>query len=277
MTPEAEAAVRYAERGWAVFPLHPIVGGRCGCRKSECADAGKHPIEGAWQRSIPSVAAARAAWRPALGARGIGLLCGPVSRVFGVDADRRHGAEATLRALKARGQRFQTVTDVTGDGWHFLYRWPEDFEVEIRSQDLGGGLQCRGAGHFLVMAPSRHQSGRRYGWLSSPFEHEIAPAPDWLLELIAERSKKQARIVPAEGEQPIVPIGQRWHALIAFLGLLRSCGLGDAALVAFVDLFLDHCVEIDEQRCPLDRERARAAARDIARRYPPNQNRKGNS
>ena len=265
---ERDAAIAYAVRGWPVFPLHPIrPDGRCsGCGGEQCA--GKHPVTKGWGRSIPSVAAAESSWRGAFGARGIGLVCGPGAGVFGIDADRRHGAESTLSDWRRQGRRSDTVVDQTGDGWHFLYRWPDELEVEIRAQDLGGGLQCRGADHFLVLAPSMHRSGRRYRWVRSPDEYEIADAPDWLLELIVASSKRKTPIVP-EGEQLLVPIHHRHDMLVRWLGIQRSMGFGEAALLGFTDVFLDTSVEIDEARCPLDREHARNTARDIARRYPP--------
>ena len=265
---ERRAALAYARLELPIFPLHPIVGNRCGCGDPRCKAIGKHPIGKGWQNTIASVAAAEASWQPRLGARGIGLVCGPRAGVFGLDADRRHGAEATLADWRRQGRRSETVTDETGDGWHFLYRWPDELEVEIRAQDLGGGLQCRGADHFLVLAPSMHRSGKRYRWVRSPDEHEIADAPDWLLELIVASSKRKTPIVP-EGEQLLVPIGHRHDMLVRFLGLLRSMGFGEQALVGFARVFLDTSVEIDEQRCPLDRAQAEADARDIARRYPP--------
>ena len=267
-----EAAIAYSARGWPVFPLHPVIGGRCGCGDRACTATGKHPVIKGWQNTIPSVAAAETSWRGGLATRGIGLVCGARAGVFGIDADRRHGADETLGRWRREGRRSGTVIDETGDGWHLLYRWPSELAVEIRAQDLGGGLQCRGAGHFLVLAPSMHHTGARYRWIRSPEDCEIAEAPDWLLDLIASKSRRAEPIMP-EGEQALVPVGHRHDALVRFLGLMRSMGFGEAALVGFTDVFLDTSVEIDEQRCPLDRDAARRDAVDIARRYPPHPNR----
>jgi hypothetical protein len=125
----------------------------------------------------------------------------------------------------------------------------------------------RGRGGYVLLPPSPHENGT-YEWRTAPDETPLAPAPAWLLELLAV--KRASAIVPeSEGERPLIPIGQRHSALVRFLGLLRSMGFGETALVAFCGDFLDHCVEVDEARCPLDRTHAEATARDVARRYSP--------
>ncbi|MDP9380357.1 MAG: bifunctional DNA primase/polymerase, partial [Chloroflexota bacterium] len=36
-------ALRYAELGWFVFPVHTVRDGTCSCGNPECGNAGKHP------------------------------------------------------------------------------------------------------------------------------------------------------------------------------------------------------------------------------------------
>ena len=76
-----------------------------------------------------------------------------------------------------------------------------------------------------------------------------------------------------DADEVRVPIGQRYAKLVEFLGITRSMGFGEEALVGFTSVFLDTSVEVDEQRKPLNREDAERAARDIARRYPGRLNR----
>jgi len=44
LTKMVNAAVVYASRGVAVFPIWGIKDGRCGCGAQDCGNAGKHPI-----------------------------------------------------------------------------------------------------------------------------------------------------------------------------------------------------------------------------------------
>lgn len=37
-------ALGYAGRGWAVFPLHTMLAGRCSCRRPDCPHPAKHPV-----------------------------------------------------------------------------------------------------------------------------------------------------------------------------------------------------------------------------------------
>ena len=38
-----ESALRYARRGWPVFPVHAVREGICTCGKADCDSPGKHP------------------------------------------------------------------------------------------------------------------------------------------------------------------------------------------------------------------------------------------
>lgn len=124
-----------------------------------------------------------------------------------------------------------------------------------------------GRGAYALAPPSIHPSGCEYVWLEAP-RGSLPPILEQLL-----RAGRRRDPGAGKGEQPLIPVGRRYDALVRFLGLLRSYGFGEAALVAFVDPFLDHAVELDEARVPLDRAHAYRTARRIARRYPPHPNR----
>ncbi len=267
----AREAARHYITGldWPVFPVHPIIDGRCGCTDPRCVDAGKHPAAKGWQRSLASPAAVDGLWADRLGPRGIGLACGPRAGVWGLDVDPRHGGDGTLRGLQERhGSLPETAISRTGGGgWHLLFRWSEG----IRNRaGIASGLDVRADGGFLVLPPSAHVSGQRYAWLIGPDEQEPAEAPEWLLELARGNCRRSVPGMAGAEEAPLIPVGRRHEALVQFCGLLRSCGLREEALVECGRAFLRYQVE---DVASIDWAHADRTARDVARRYPPYPNR----
>ena len=273
-TPELLYAVSYAEHDWAVFPIWPVVGRSCACPDPACDAAGKHPLTRGWQNSVASVPAVRSAWAGRLGRRGIGVACGARSGVWALDVDPRHGGTEALAGLERDyGPLPRSLRSRTGGGGlHVLFAWPDDGLRVTNSNGLPPGLDVRGTGGFVVLPPSMHASGRRYEWEMLPRDAQLEPAPAWLLELVRQRQRSLAPI-QAAGEDAKVRVGQRYTKLVEFLGVTRSMGFGEEALVGFARVFLDTSVELDEARKPINREHAEQTARDIARRYPGRLNR----
>ncbi len=264
-----DAALGYARRGWPVFPLHPIVNGRCACNTANCDDVGKHPASKGWPNTIASVDAVPSLWADRHGPRGIGLACGPRAGVWGLDVDPDKGGLGSIRKLQAEhGPLPRTITSRTGSGgWHLIFRWADGIGL---GAGVAPGLDWRGQGGYLVLAPSPHACGGRYQWVFGPEDQEPADAPGWLLELIAAKSKRNTPAAPA-GDRLAVPAGARHDALVRLLGLVRSLGYGEAMLVAVANAFMTTSTELsdDENRRSVDLANAEATARDIARRYPP--------
>jgi putative DNA primase/helicase len=268
VSPCLDAALAYTgQLQWPVFALHPICEGRCTCGNPACDNAGKHPITTGWERSIASVGAVRATWAPRLGTRGIGLPCGRID-VFALDIDPRHRAHVELRDL-LHGERLPaTVVAATGGGgWHYIFRQPE---FRVRNWSLGpdSALHTRGDGGFIVLPPSPHRSGVAYRWLRSPFDHEIAPAPAWLIARLRDRTKGKKILAGDDGYQ--IPAGQRHHHMIRFAGLLRSCGCNEATVVACgLDFLRLQCQQEPAMDFALAEDQLRKAARNWAGTYTP--------
>jgi hypothetical protein len=131
---------------------------------------------------------------------------------------------------------------------------------------LDADLASCDAARVLRLPGSRHRKTGRVATLAS-FTGETYS----LEEIVGGLPDAPAHKPPVvlDGDQLRVPLHLRHHALCKYLGWLRSLGWGEAALVAFTDMFLDHLVEIDEARCPLDREHARDTARWFADNCPP--------
>jgi putative DNA primase/helicase len=271
-----DAARAYAEAGWPVFPIHPIRdGGKCACGKPACAQPGKHPVTTGWQNTIASTKAVDGVWGEHHGPRGIGLACGPRAGVWALDVDPRHGGDVSIGNLASGFGLPKTVTSLTGSGgFHLLFRWSDGVEIRNSAGKVGPGLDVRGENGYIVLPPSPHVSGRRYEWVHPPGAQDLAPAPDWLLELARKKpAGAKFKSESGGGDKVLVPIGRRYEALISFVGWLRAAGLNEETIVECGHAFLRHQVEIDADRHPLDRAHAEKGMRDGARRWPRHPNR----
>lgn len=70
-----------------------------------------------------------------------------------------------------------------GGGQHIYFKYPAHLHIR-NTQETIAGIDVRAEGGFVITPPSRHVSGRQYTWLYSPFETDLAEAPDWLLEKV---------------------------------------------------------------------------------------------
>lgn len=110
------------------------------------------------------------------------------SALFTVDLDVKSDGLATWRALLAthnNNMEFETWTARTGSGGrHLHFRCPDHL---CPGTGKGGrnGVDIRGVGGFIMVPPSAHHIPNTfYEWEPgrSPWETEIADAPDWLIE-----------------------------------------------------------------------------------------------
>mgnify|MGYP001501609181 CR=1 FL=1 len=202
------AALAYAVRFcWAVLPLHSIRAGRCTCGRPDCPSPGKHPLtpHGVQDATKDPVAIQR--WWHRWPWANVGVATGQVSGFWVLDVDVDKGGDESLRELEAKHGRLpDTVEALTGGGGrHILFRWPG--RPVPNRVGLAPGLDVRGGGGYILVAPSLHRSGRRYAWeLSSrPDEVPIAPAPPWLLAMVLGGADSRRATPPEE-----------WRKLAAF-------------------------------------------------------------
>lgn len=271
-----DAALAYARRGWAVFPLWGVEGGRCRCGEG-CppSRAGKHPIVDRWHAVATTDPAQIAAWWKTWPHANVALVTG---RGFDVlDIDPLHDGEASLQdLLDEYGPLPSTAESLTGGGGRHLLFAVEPGRAPCSVGKLGAGLDWRGRGGYIVAPPSMHGSGRRYLWEASsdPLDGaEVATVPAWLLDLATRRERfgrgwregttgaeglaRVRRVPPAEQ----LAEGQRNDGLYRLGCGLRARGLDDEELVATLE-------ELNAARCvpPLDASEVAELAAKVGRR-----------
>lgn len=123
----------------------------------------------------------------------IGVPTGRASGLLVLDVDlpkneNGRDGEAVLAALEVEhGQLPVTMEARTGSGGrHIFYRYPADQEVRDSANKIAKGLDVRGEGGYVIVAPSGHPSGRRYSWVR---QEPLAQAPKWLIALAAQTPK----------------------------------------------------------------------------------------
>ena len=195
----------YGRMGWAVVPLHSARGGVCSCAKgSACPSAGKHPRFREWQNEASSDPEVIAGWKERFPEANIGIATGRVSGLFVLDVDPKNGGRESLAKLIEEHAEFPvTPQQLTGsDGDHYFFAAPEDFDVLNSASKLGAGIDVRGGGGQVVVAPSVSAKGA-YRWIVEPWNTPLAPAPEWLLELLRrkpERAAEPREVPPATPE-----------------------------------------------------------------------------
>lgn len=175
MTQLREAALAYARRGWAVFPLQ---------RRS------KEPaIAGAYKAATTDVGQVSTWWHRWPDAN-IGLATGAVSGLWVLDIDGPEG-EASFAALVGEhgGELAETLMASTGKGHHLYWRLPAGVD-QGRRIGVRPGLDVIGSQGYLVAPPSIHPSGRLYVWCDA--DHDLEVAPDWLLTLDRTKAPRTA-------------------------------------------------------------------------------------
>jgi hypothetical protein len=133
-----------------------------------------------------------AEWFPPDYAGNIGVLTGACSgNVFVVDLDLQKGPEAALwwsemDHRQEHAGELETVSQRTGGGGQQLFYRAPDGWIPPTGKNGELHVDIRGAGGFVMIAPSMHESGQRYEWLEGfePWVVEIAEAPRWLCEEI---------------------------------------------------------------------------------------------
>lgn len=213
-----DAAIEYASKGMAVFPLKP----------KEKKPLTAHGVKDAttdfdtitkWWKKNPNA--------------NIGIACGQVSGgLLVIDLDERANGVSGFDSLheweSEHGQLPDTARTITGKGGsHILFRVPHK---ENNRVDLLDGVDVRSDGGYIVAPPSIHPNGNRYEWEYDPEEYPIAEADEVVLNLLSV-GKKVVEVDKFTSPDKI-PDGKRNDTIYKLACSLQARGLGDGSILA---------------------------------------------
>ncbi|MGI9071023.1 MAG: VapE domain-containing protein [Bryobacteraceae bacterium] len=166
-------ALRYAALGWPVLPLN-----------------GKLPITERGSKDATTDVELIQRWWAKWPKANVGIATG--HNFFALDVDIKSSGDETIEALEAKhGKLPDTIQQITGSGGrHFLFRLPVYKAIKNSASKIGPGLDIRGEGGYIVAEPSIHPVTKHpyaFDGLKEIEEQELLEAPDWLLELAAEK------------------------------------------------------------------------------------------
>jgi hypothetical protein len=159
-------ALQYAGIGWRVFPLAP--GQKIPITKHGVKDATTDETQiRAWWAQWPNA--------------NIAVACGAASGVYVVDVDISAGGEINgLESLKEFPPLPITVRqDTPRGGYHAFFK---TCNAPANRNSFRPGVDIRGDGYYVVLAPSIHPNGGCYAWGvgCSPFDRSLVEFPDFM-------------------------------------------------------------------------------------------------
>ncbi len=194
-------AAKYAERGWAVLPLHTVINQQCSCGKADCSSPGKHPLNPNGLTGATTDATQIVSWWAQWPWANIGIATGRISGLAVLDIDPRNDGFNSMPALSLP----DTLTARTGSGGlHLYYRLKHALRVR---HAIRPGIDLQADGAYVVAPPSMHRQGS-YCWLS---ERPIVDLPVTILGGIAAANEPATDALPPQTHGSIIePDQKQW-------------------------------------------------------------------
>ena len=242
-----DAALRYAELGYAVFP---------------CRVGAKQPLtQHGFQDATTEATQVQAWWTRLSNANLAIAACG----LLVVDIDPQAGGWPHDPERAAELAAAGAVSLTPRGGRHYVFRRPPGKDWRCSTGQLAPGVDIRTDGGYFLVPPSRTADGA-YRWvpgmeLDTPADRLPDP-PAWLVALLDGTDQRSAP--PAEGGMAIAE-GQRNTALARLAGTMRRAGMTRGEILAAL-----RQVNADRCRPPLPEQEVDRIATSVAR-YEPDQ------
>lgn len=203
-----------------------------------------------WQRLIdtPQTMEEKAAILEHGAPHNIGIVTGPVSRIFVLDIDGPEGEKSI------EGKHIpRTWTVKTPHGIHYYFRWTAELDNRVTTRAaILPGVDVRGYGGYVVW----------YGWQVPPNLAQLQAVPSWLLECLPLKEKGEVGAKPGVvGTLSAIKEGNRNQSFASLAGGLRAKGYSEEAIYNLLES------KAKEVQFPL--EELRLVCKSISR-YTPN-------
>lgn len=254
-----EAALRYAELGYPVFPCAP--GEKLPATANGFKDATSDPEQiDAWWTAKPSFN---------IGIPTEGLL------VLDIDVEANWLNDEPERLLELAGA---PLSRTPSGGRHYVFRQPAGRDWRNTQGEIAPHVDARGNGGLFIAPPSALPGGKTYQWVEG-CELDIPPdrlpePPPWLAEILdrlagpaqgGPTSPTLARAAASPALGNVIPDGQRNGTLAKLAGAMRRVGMSQGEIqAALLKANTDRC------RPPLDSREVYRIAESIGR-YEPDQ------
>jgi hypothetical protein len=230
MSNVSEAALRYADLGYAVFPCAPG-------RKTPLTANGFHAattdldqIEAWWQR-----------WPNA-------NIAVPTRGLVVIDVDGPENPWLVDEPDRLAELASNCVSTTPSGGRHYFFRQPEGDAIRCQTGRLAPHVDVRADGGYVLVPPSV-VAGKAYRWvegleLDQPLENQ-RPPPPWLVEKLSTPhvDGRDTRITPGEPDANPIPKGQRNATLARLAGNMRRFGMSRFEIWAALQrVNADRCV-----------------------------------
>ncbi len=202
------AAIRFAERGFWVFPVHSVrAGAVCSCGAPQCGRIGKHPRTREGFKDATLDKKQITDWWMENPDANIGLVPWPSGLII-LDIDPRNGGTESLAELESKYGLLPDSARVYtgGGGFHYYFTLPTGVD-KVPSRVLRPGVELKAMGGYVLAPPSTHLSvwlgaarpecGNGYMWDPDRGDHMV-DAPFWLIE-----SPPPGKVYERSGRPPI--------------------------------------------------------------------------
>src|SRR3982750_1277280 len=251
-----QAALWLAEHDIPVFPCHYPEGlNGCSCHDPRCTSQGKHPLTRHGFLDATTDPQQIREWWGQWPEANLAVPTGTLSGLLVVDFDPRAGAPSDRDGCaEVIGRIPDNAAEATsgGNGRHIYFQYnPVLFPWKI-PQYIAPGVEVKATGDYVITAPSRHVSGKRYEWDGIQGKNHLLhlPSPTAVLIEKINTAARQKTALPAE--ERIWGQGERNNQLTRLAGAMRRYGTTAAVIETALE-------EANRKQCtpPLGEEEVR--------------------